>query len=359
MEEKTPKLPAPPAPPDLPDELLDVWINVPWDKISEQEKTSLLMPSDPYYRDLLLRTHWIKRPTDDESAKEQAKEIHGAIMPAGQPRPEQMRFSFSPFPTQLSRTSPFFPLSTIEIGHREYIRDMEIASHAWGSLTYSGPKLSVYDEDYLMILLALLCDANSRIEESGEQGATYTYVGNVRQILKLKGIENPGAKYYKTVIEAYTLMAGASFSLTTRKHGKGGTAKDTSYVNNIITNIVYKHGSGNIRVTVNPYFYQAYANGFVTWLDVKIRARLKSPSAKAMYRFIMSQRDDHWEGPLLTLASSTNTDLGLPKIKIRERLKKAISELVSVGVLQKKSCIKKDVIDLWRVPRQTPQKKIS
>jgi hypothetical protein len=78
-----------------------------------------------------------------------------------------------------------------------------------------------------------------------------------------------------------------------------------------------------------------------------------------MYRFIMSQRDDHWEGPLLTLASSTNTDLGLPKIKIRERLKKAISELVSVGVLQKKSCIKKDVIDLWRVPRQTPQKKIS
>ena len=241
------------------------------------------------------------------------------------------------------------------------MRDMIIASHSWGTLTYTGPKLSVYDEDYLMILLALLCDENARIEEAGEGGeTTYTYDGNIRQILKLKGIENPGANHYKLVIDAFTLLSGASFKLTTNKSGKGKKEAETTYVNNILSNLVYRHGSGDIKVSVNPYFYQTYGQGMVTWLDVKIRARLKNPHSKALYRFIMSHQDDLWKGPLLTLAASANIDVNLPKFKIRERLKKAIGELLEVGVLLDKSLIKGDLVELWRTPRKaaTPKKNV-
>lgn len=317
-----------------------------------------VLDTAPSLQENILRIQLL-RIREAEDPKNQAKEIHQAIIP-GQPQPEQMRFSFSPFPTQLSRTSPFFPISTQEIANREYIRDMVIASHSWGTLTYTGPKLSVYEEDYLMILLALLCDVNARIEETGEEGvATYTYNGHVRQILKMKGIEEPGSNHYNSVLNAYTLMAGASFKLTTKKAGKGKKEPDTTYVNNILSNIQYKHGSGNIKVTVNPYFYQTFGQGMVTWLDVQIRARIKSPTAKALYRFIMSHREDHWNGPLLTLAASMNIDQDLQKIKIRERLKKAIRELVELNVLTKNSIINLDMVDLWRVPRKVPTKKLT
>ena len=338
-------------PAGIPMELLGVWETIP-----EKEKAAL-EEMDPDLRISFIRSFRIRSARRDEEAKNQGDEIRQAIMPGGQPQPEQLRFSFSPFPTQLTRTSPFFPLSTQELANREYMRDMIIASHSWGTLTYTGPKLSVYEEDYLMILLALLCDENARIEEAGEEGEiTYTYDGNIREILKLKGIENPGSNYYKLVIDAFTLLSGASFKLTTKKSGKGKRESETTYVNNILSNFVYKHGSGNIKVSVNPYFYQTYGQGMVTWIDVQIRARLKKPNSKALFRFIMSHRDDVWEGPLLTLAASANIDLNLPKIKIRERLRGAIGELVSVGVLIEKSKINGDSVELWRSPRSKQKK---
>ena len=345
-----------PVPTDIPAELVEIW-----EHITEDQKHDILRVQDTEMRVILLKSYKTHISRQDEDAKKQAEEIHQAIIPSGQPRPEQMRFSFAPFPTQLTRTSPFFPISTQEIGTREYIRDMIIASHSWGTMSYSGPKLSVYEEDYLMIILALLCDVNSRIEETGGGEPTYTFVGTIRQILHLKGIENPGANYYRLVIESMKLMASASFTLTTKKTGGKGKKPegDTIYVNNIITNIMYKTGSGDIRITVNPFFYQAYGQGLVTWIDVQTRAKLKSPNAKALYRFVMSHRDDHWEGPLLTLAVAINLDPEMPKNKIRVRLRKAIHELVEAEVLLAGSEVYGDVVKLLRTARKGVQKKIT
>jgi hypothetical protein len=338
-------------PAGIPNDMIDLW-----EKMPEKEK-AILIGMDPELRISFIRNYRVRLVRQEDEAKNQGEEIRQAIMPGGQPQPEQMRFSFSPFPTQLTRTSPFFPISTQEIAKREYIRDMVIASHSWGELTYTGPKLSVFEEDHLMILLALICDVNARIEEACEGGEiTYTYTGNIRKILKLKRIENPGANHYKTVIDSLTLLTGASFKLITKKTGKGKKDLDTTYVNNILTNFSYKHGSGNLKVTVNPYFYQTFGQGMVTWLDVQIRSRLKSAHAKALYRFIMSHRDDKWDGPLLTLAASTNMDPNLPKIKTRERLKKAIGELVEVGVLTERSKINGDFVELWRTPKKSGQR---
>jgi len=295
-----------------------------------------------------------------EAAQEQAQEIQAAVISSGEPADQlQLRFAFAPYPTELTRTSPFFPMSTQEMSAREYIKDMEIASHSWGTLNYSGPKLSVYEEDYLMILLALLCDTNSRTEEqTGEGTTTYTYHGSIRQILKLKGIDNPGANHYQATIDALTLLAGASFRLTTTKSEKRGKGTpNTTYINNILSNIKYQHGSGDIAVTVNPYFYESYAQGMVTWLDVRVRAQLKSLVSKALFRFVKSHRDDAWVGPLLTLAASLNLDMDLPKIKLRERIRKAIGELVSTGILLPTSHIDGDTVQLHRAAMALDTKK--
>lgn len=288
-------------------------------------------------------------------AKAQAEEIKEAILPGGLPPVEQLRFSFAPFPTELTRTSPFFPMSKNEMAKREYIKDLEIAKHAWGSLTYAGPKLSVYDEDVLLIILALLNDSQNRtVEELNPGELSYTFKGSIKQILQLRGIFHHGKNHYNAVIDSLTYLAGANFKLTT---GKGD--KKTTYVNNIVSNFKYETGTGELTVTINPYFYETYASGFVTWLDVRLRAEISSPIAKALYRFVSSHRDDEWYGPAMTLAAALNLDLELPKNKLRERIKLSINDLIELKVLLPESKIAGDAVSLYRVKREKSTKKIS
>jgi len=339
-------------PQGLPAELVGTWISMPE---GERESMSRL-PTDTQAS--LVRAFRTRMVRVAESAKAQAAEIKSSVIQAGAPV-EQLRFSFAPYPTELTRTSPFFPMSTHEMQKREYIKDMEIANHSWGTLNYSGPKLSVYEEDFLMIVLALLCDNNARIlnESEGEGPITYTYVGTIRQILKLKGVENPGQNHYQAVVDALKLMAGAVFTLTTNKKVEpraGKAASKTHYINNIITNIKYAAGSGDIEITINPFFYEQYSDGLVTWVDVRVRAKLKSLTGKALFRFIKSHRDSVWVGPLQTLAASLNMDMDLPKFKLRDRLKVAIKELVAVGQLLAISRIDKDIVYLHRSEVEPP-----
>ena len=61
-----------------------------------------------------------------------------------------------PMPTDLCRISPFFPINRNEIKERAFIEDMIIMKSAWGEIQFCGPKLSTYEEDVLMAILALL-----------------------------------------------------------------------------------------------------------------------------------------------------------------------------------------------------------
>jgi len=280
-----------------------------------------------------------------EDAKRKALTVHEII--AKKSSNEQLKL-FAPYPTEFTRTHPFFPMSTKEMAKRPHIEDMIIADHSWGTLKYTGPKLSIYDEDALMVLLATI---NSDTTTRGGE----IYSGSLSELAKRKGISKPGQNHLNDLYSSYKRMNSASFELNIGEKRKGGGKKDkggTSTVNNIISNVTYDRKKGDISIAVNPYFKEMYCKDRVTWLDVLMRIRINSPIAKALFKFIMSHRDDRWDGPVKLVASTINMDLDLPMNKIRERLKNAIKELVENGVLLPVSSIAGDQITLIRVPRK-------
>ncbi len=318
--------------------------------LTAAERSDIMAVSDPELREMMLSVR-IPSPDITVAAKQQAMSFNAIVVAASDK--EQLRL-FSPYPTELTRCSPFFPLSTQEMANRPFLNDLVIADHSWGRVTFTGQKLSVYDEEMLMILLAAI---NERNHMRGEAG--YTYIGSMTYLLKIKGTNNPGQNHREEAYASYKRMAGSTFEIdTSPTRSIKSTRGRKSAVNNIISNLEYDRKAGLVTATVNPYFYEMYCAGEVTWIDIEIRTSLKSPFSKALHRFCTSHQKDYWSGGLMILAVSLNLDPNLPKIKVRERLKKAISELISVGFLLSKSLIANDNVALYRSPKIMPKKQL-
>ncbi|MBF0515334.1 MAG: hypothetical protein HQK81_14905, partial [Desulfovibrionaceae bacterium] len=125
-----------------------------------------------------------------EDAKQNAQAMRRAVLPSPEEKPqEQGWMCFAPMPTDLCRVSPFFPMSKNEMANRVYLKDMVITKSAWGEINYRGQKLSIYEEDALMAVLAAI-DATHE-----KQG--YIYDGPSLPILKIMGYDKPGKNHYK------------------------------------------------------------------------------------------------------------------------------------------------------------------
>lgn len=272
---------------------------------------------------------------------------------------KQLRL-FSPFPTDLTRISPFFPMATKDMRNRKYIKKMVIASHAWGTLVYSGPQLSVYEEDLLLYLLAAINESNEKFTDEIEGKRTYTYRGSLQNILQAKNVKRRlSASDYEEALASFKLMAGAVIDMTTSTIIDGKKTPKKTDFNNLIVGGTYDHETGHFVCTINPYFFNSQELGQVTWLDVAMRGKIKSPTAKALYRFVQSHRDDRWQGPYLTLSASLNLDIDQPAFKIRQRINNAIKELVSLKVLNGGSTVAGNTVILSRIPQPHPKKKIA
>ena len=278
----------------------------------------------------------------EEEARAQAQAIREAITPGGQLPLEQTWFEFAPVPTPMARVSPFFPLNQRQLKDRPFVEDMVITQTSWGKITYTGPKLSTYEEDVLLALLALLDSSRHREETVSNDGRpTYMYRGHLLPLLKLLGIKNPGKTNYTRLLKALTRMTVAGVRLE---------IKDKSWVmSSILAGAKWNEKTQELTVTVNPFFYEMYMAGTVTLLDVIKRGRLRSPITKSMYRFIMSHRGK-WSGHFLTLARALNLDHeNQPDKQLRRQLKTAITELTKHGHLEQDSgFISKDIIKLIR-----------
>lgn len=331
-------------------DFLPVHLQTVFDTLCEAEQTEIQRISDPELRETMLSMR-IPAPLLPEDAKKQADEIQSIIVTVS--ANEQLRL-FSPFPTELTRCSPFFPLSTQEMSKRVFIEDLIIADHSWGQVRFSGQKLSVYDEDMLMILLAAINESNHKRSVEG-----YVYTGSMSRLLKMKGINTPGQNHREEAYASYKRMSGSTFEIDTSPAKKGRVGRGgKSVVTNIISNLSYDRKAGLLSATVNPYFFEMYCRGEVTWIDIEIRTKLKSPISKALHRFVQSHQKDYWTGPLMLLAGSLNLDLDSAKNKIRERLKKAIGELIEFKVLQSNSLVHNDNVTLHRTPRKPAKKQV-
>lgn len=306
---------------------------------------------------------WRSRKAIGEVAKEQAAEIQQEVLPATN-EPEQGHLAqWCGFPTDMTRCSPFFPMNPKELGHREFLRDFLITSANWGEIKYTGPQLSTYEEDALMALLAILDDASQYRQVSEAEGRkTYTYRGPALPLLRLLGNSRPGKKEYKRLCSALELLMSAVVKLSiSAGKTKSGRKRAPRYIHmsNMLSGVHWDDEKKEFSATINPFFYETYVAGRVTLMDVAKRMSLKGTVAKALYRFVQSQRGNPvFEGHFLTLADALNMDREqLPK-QLRRLLKTAISELVRQGILMKKSgFVDQDIIRLNRTPEALPTEK--
>lgn len=317
-------------------------------------------------------------------AEEIQKEVTAAIEAAG---PEQANLAqWCGFPTDMTRCSPFFPVRNNDLEHREFLQNYLITSANWGEILYTGPRLSTYDEDVLLVLLSILdgksqyrerCDyVEGKINEiniviATKEGSTdipihiqkrtsYTYTGPIYPLLRMLGYTKPNKKDYLRIIstlERLTVSAlKISISTGKTKSGKRRPPRVTQ-MSSILAGVHWDDKKKKLTATVNPFFYETYMAGRVTLMDVAKRISLKGVISKALYRFAQSQRQNPiFEGHFLTLADALNMDREQPAKKIRQLLKTAINELIRQGVLMKKSgFVDTDIVKLNRASEALPK----
>lgn len=269
----------------------------------------------------------------ESHARKVAAEVRAEIAPGGALVPEQGWLSFAPMPNDLCRLSPFYPMAPKQLADRPLLRGVVIAKSGWGEILYSGPKLSTFEEDILLALLALIRNG----KQSGEMNTPWTYAGPLRPILTIMGYKVTGKRNYERVKSAIELLQMAVIRLQTKSglwdrvnmvsHSGGNEKKDT------------------ISVTLNPFFVEMYEAGSINLIDMAKRAELTRPVAKALHRFATSHSGE-WRGHFLTLAGVINLETDKPHFEIRRQIKQAMTDLRKVGVLAPRSKFSGDVVTL-------------
>lgn len=301
-----------------------------------------------------------------EAVKE-AVEARNNVAPGGKLPPVQENlFKWAGFPTDMTRVSPFFPLNVKDLKDRPFLKGLVITAAQWGEITYTGPKLSTYEEDSLLVLLACLeMVSKHRSETTDKDGRkTYTYRGPALPLLRALGYKQPSGKDYKRLIESLRLLTVAGVDLRVSARPKNGAKKEPRYttMSAMLANVSWDNKDKVLSATINPFFYEAYLAGTVTLMDVAKRMSLSGTIARSLYRFVQSHRDNPvFSGHYLTLAQVLNMDTEQPGRKLRELLKKAIAELTKNGILTKKSrFVSQDIIQLHRddaaLPGRTSEK---
>ena len=298
----------------------------------------------------------------EDDACQAAAAIRQTIAPGGQLQPQQIWAPCAPMPTEMCRVSPFFPVRQRDMKDRLYIRNMVITSNNWGEITYTGPKLSTYEEDVLLAVLALLDNNKNRQSEQVDGRSTYTYQGPLLPVLRLMGYQKAayGGSDYKRILDALKLLMGAVIEMriyekSTRKKRKVKRVTMT----NLLTYANWDDTQKVLQITINPYFYEAYVARTVTLIDVLERAKLKSPIAKCLMKFMQSHRAQKW-GPAhyLTLARTLNLDLDQPPFQIRRLLKGAICELLETGWLSAGGYESRDLVSLTRATEASTRRRL-
>lgn len=294
-----------------------------------------------------------------KDAKEIADQIAERIAPGGKLPAEQLSLNICLYPTDLCRVSPFFPLSKQDMAKREYIEDLIIASSSWGTVKYKGSKLSTSEEDLLMAILAAI-NAKRRVTEVKDKEGeaeisrqTYTYKGPFAPIMRLKGLKGKiGKTNYQQALKSLDYMLTGLVKVTVSKNDTRGKRKHkTILASNMISSYFWDEKTEQISITVNPYFYEAIFGRHVTPIDVATRAQLRSPIAKQIYNFSKSHSSSNWEGHFMVLAAAINLDVNDSRFRIREALKRGMSELIKKNILDKKSGLVRDRVSLIRTEK--------
>jgi hypothetical protein len=243
---------------------------------------------------------------------------------------EQLLFSFMPI--QLTRTTPFFPISKRDMKNRPHEK-LEWET-SWGKIIISGEKLSVYEETILLSLLLLVKKQRSEVLQTTQY-----------ELCKLANV-TPSKNTYNAIWASLKRLSSTSIELSIWDKEKKPL---TDMTGTIITWLKKDHKKGKLLISLNPYFNEMFAQSFVTNINLKFRANLTGDISKSMYRFFSGQKPEKYSIHILKLAAAINLNLDLPTKKIRESIRKGLRELRLKGYLAKWTLpTNGDIVTIWK-----------
>jgi len=273
---------------------------------------------------------WEKRLRGYSEIKKTTQEIKSFVGKQSPEAPVQQIFGF--LPTRMTRISPFFPLSRREMKDRPV--EKLTWETSWGKLTVSGERLSIYDESVLLAVLLLMR------KNQAETFQTTRY--EICQIMNVK----PCTETYTAIWEALKRLTktGIDLEVWEGKKKKKRKAK-IEMTTTILSGAIHTE---RFQITVNPYFFEMYAKGFLTNLDLKFRANLMGDITKALYRFYEGQRDTCYQCHLLTLAKAVNLNVKMDTFRLRSRIRTGLRELRKKRYLKRWTLSKSDIVTAWK-----------
>ena len=233
--------------------------------------------------------------------------------------PVQRFFSF--MPTMLTRVSPFHFKSRGKPEQWPLVRLDSGDGNSWGKMRVVGELLIIFDETILFALLALMTKY--------ENDAFTTSQSELSRLADIK----PTPHAFGTIRRSIQRLAGTRIDLELHS-GKGKKRKTLREMTGSILSFAdMDKESGKIRVVVNPYFIEMYAESFVTNIDLKFRSCLKSDLSKALYRFYQGQYEKTSDLELVKLARAVNLNIDQEIHRLRSKIRAALRELKQQGYL--------------------------
>jgi hypothetical protein len=232
----------------------------------------------------------------------------------------QRLFSF--MPTLMTRVSPFHLASRSSLKSWPLVRLASGRSANWGRMGVVGEMLVIFDETVLFALLLLM-----RLYRSD---AFETSTAELCRLANIK--ESP--RNASDVWQSVRRLAGTRIDLELTT-GKGKRRQVRRAMSGAILGYADRTPDADrLRVVVNPYFYEMYADSFVANIDIRFRASLKRDVSKAFYRYLQGQTVADLTVALVNLTRAVNIDVRQPPGQLLQTVRSGLSELQRRGYLQ-------------------------
>jgi hypothetical protein len=228
--------------------------------------------------------------------------------------PVQRFFSF--MPTMLTRVSPFHFKGKLKTADWPLVRLDSGDANSWGRMRVVGELLIIFDETILFAILALMTKNQRDSFETSQES-----------LCSLADIEpTPGNS--NAVWSSIRRLAGTRIDLDLVS-GKGRKQKELKELTGSILSFADNdRQTGSIRIVVNPYFLEMYAESFVTNIDLKFRTSLKADISKAFYRFYQGQYEAESNIEVIRLARAVNLDSSLEMRRLKDKIRTGLKELL-------------------------------
>ena len=234
--------------------------------------------------------------------------------------PVQRFFSF--MPTMLTRVSPFHFKARMKYAEWPLVRLDSGEANSWGRMRVVGELLIIFDETILFGLLALMTKYQSDAFETSQ-----------KELSRLADVQ-PTPNTYGAIWKSIQRLAGTRIDLELSS-GKGRKRKTLREMTGSILSFAdMDTDTGEIRVVVNPYFLEMYAESFVTNIDLKFRTSLKSDLSKAFYRFYQGHYEVSSDIEMIKLARAVNLDAEQEISRLRSKIRTGLAELKERGYLE-------------------------